>query len=508
MTRLQKQKSKLKLCLMFIYAIMTPIKPCYPAKFGSLIHDADETDRDNKDIQFLEDFIKERKFVHLSPSLLTMCIPIDKLEPAEYMDDVLNDLALRISKGDSTSKRLMNGLAAAVNFKQLAGEDIKSLTVPITGSPMDGLSNAVTASNEPPPLSLAMRSSTAEAPVYNNSKSQAGIPSVYTKRTNNTTIVSKTSTSSTSSASTSASFRPQIVTKRILDSYQGIRDLLAPTSTDFASMRPRKMARGTSASDSAADALMSARMFFVANQVDYSSLKREINNSLNKLPKTEMTMLVSALNGLVQEDSSKADKMVRLKRGAVSNLGRLLVDAQQKVAQVGPKAMMILAKQVVRFGVQLLDHLYMSPEFLLRVPVVGETIIRLRQKGEPLYKIIEMVRHVHYLYKISTCSSQQERTRLFDSAGSSDMLGDDKIDSWCDEHANGDKVHLAKKIVSEAGSSALSKVALRVTKDQLSRTLSEEKTQEFMTRTAYAVLTFILPDSNKCVSPTMTTGLF
>lgn len=225
---------------------------------------------------------------------------------------------------------------------------------------------------------------------------------------------------------------------------------------------------------------MNSRIVQSNKQVkDYANIEDAIWNELSSMTKYEKNIYAEAIRQKYGEMGLRRQR-------------RSLIDALKKMTKSREsKAFAGILKQVLKFGIQVLDQLYLSPDFLLRVPVVGDQILKLRQKGQPFFMVVQWIRGVHALYKVSRCPPPIVQNPL---------TNEDKgnHDDDCGPGLSETKVREAKRMVTDVGSIALTKVASKVSRDYSNTAISEEKTQELISRSAYALLTFLLPESPVC----------
>lgn len=198
--------------------------------------------------------------------------------------------------------------------------------------------------------------------------------------------------------------------------------------------------------------------------ISQSSLRKELRRFKRQIEQSEQ----------VNEDLNNENNK-NLERAYHTNMEKQDESMQQSVLIKGSKVFLNIISSIVKFGATIFDYLYMAPEFLIDMPIIGEKIVRLREKGEPIYKIVEMVRHTHYLYKLTSVASINEL----------DM---------------GDVVNAAraKKMISEAGIEAIKRLAVKMSQKYIKTQLAEDDMHEFVSRTSHCILSVLLPRTISC----------
>lgn len=204
-----------------------------------------------------------------------------------------------------------------------------------------------------------------------------------------------------------------------------------------------------------------------------------VNEAVMRLPERQQIRLLQAIEEVYgpegQDGASNSTFTTNTAKPRTKRSPKKFADdvksGFQKVIKFGPKAIALLIKRVARVGLRVLDHLYMAPEFVHRLPGIGMHIMELRRKSEPLHRIVEFSRHMHYLYKVAQPASTGDAPADHDPV----------------------KVDQAKRMVGEIGVEAMRRVAMKLGSIYLKSRLNDNDVDEFVERTSFAMLSFVLP---------------
>jgi len=379
----------------------------------------------------LDTFVRSQLFELWNP--LQMCIPLEE-NPKEYMDQIVLRLNARIQQGDEYADTLARGLAVVTQLKSLGATGERN-------------------PDDTTLLGLLDKSNIRESRESADRAAQVG--------TGNGSAVSRL----IASALSTPEHKPIVRTgKTRIDWYRGgLVDVLELENTQ---------------------SHKNANVVHSTKKVDLRGVGDRIRSALARMPKYERSLVVQA---------SKLDDTAPKKGFELwKNLSE---DLRKALKVVGSKSFNGLLFQIARFGVKVLDSLYMSPEFVTHIPVLGEKISELKKQGEPLIRLIQIVRCAHILYKMVKFT-RERRSRIQNRLMDSNEIEDDREPM---DLPNEGQVAEAKQILSEVGSKVLTSLASQLARKTLKRDLPLDSANELVSRSAFAVLTMVLPHSKSCL---------
>lgn len=183
------------------------------------------------------------------------------------------------------------------------------------------------------------------------------------------------------------------------------------------------------------------------------------------LPKCERIRLKEALAEADGEEGVVA--LPRTKRSIDKSLIRPMLKSVNRALELTPSSMKQLTRRIFQVGVKVLDFTFMAPEFFESLPFFGNHIRVLKVKGQPFFELVEIVRHFHYLYKVT--QSQDPGTE------------EDPI-----------KTTRAKQMIGELGVKSI-KLLAGLVSDKISKSsLDDDNQQEFISRVTSALFVMVL----------------
>lgn len=194
-----------------------------------------------------------------------------------------------------------------------------------------------------------------------------------------------------------------------------------------------------------------------------------------KLPKREQELLVKAVEDAYPDLELKSNNGRHRSKRSLISIGNAIARTTHKSLRFVMKALMTIFKRVIQVGLKILDQFYMAPEFILKVPLIGDKVLEMRKKGEPIYKIVEFLRSTHYIYKVTMSQSSDQ------------------------EINDPDKISRARRMIGEIGTEALNKLATALYKRFIRNRLNEDDRKEFITRILYSLLLYVLPEEGHCI---------
>jgi hypothetical protein len=145
------------------------------------------------------------------------------------------------------------------------------------------------------------------------------------------------------------------------------------------------------------------------SRLSRADLERRVNETLNELPTDEQWRLRrAAVDAYGLEPGGPAEgctgppvhggRAVRKKRD-LAGAGRAICSA----IAIAPRVLARLADRAIEIGLAMFDRLVATSEFLEAIPVLSDRVRALRARAEPVFVIVEEIRRVHYLFKVSRC---------------------------------------------------------------------------------------------------------
>lgn len=122
----------------------------------------------------------------------------------------------------------------------------------------------------------------------------------------------------------------------------------------------------------------------------------------------------------------------------------------------------------------VLDNLYLGPELMHRIPILGPKIEELRRVGKPLYEIINFVRHAILMTKVT-------------------LRQDTEMD-----FAEELKFAESKRMIGDIGLRALTDIAVKMATRYTNGALDKDDMHEFVSRATSCLLTFVVPKDLVC----------
>lgn len=137
-------------------------------------------------------------------------------------------------------------------------------------------------------------------------------------------------------------------------------------------------------------------------------LKQEFVQKISRLPESEVLELLRAVGEANNLDCAKKNSFSRAKRSVPQfndtekNFGRSGTFSKWFNPECMKERLTMLMKRCLEVGMRVLDNIYLSPETLLELPMIGQQVETLKKAGKPLYEIISFVRHATVVAKVSS----------------------------------------------------------------------------------------------------------